>query len=91
MSPAQAEAIAVAALAYLAEQVELAARFLALSGLEAGDLRRAARDPAFLAGVLDFVVANEPVLLALAARTGRPVAEIETAQRLLSGEGSEPD
>ena len=85
MSRREAEAIAVAALGYLAEDVALARRFLDLSGLQAGDLRRAAEDPAFLAGLLDFVVAHEPVLIALAARTGRAVADIEAAQRLLSG------
>jgi hypothetical protein len=85
----EAEAIAVAALSYLAEDVGLASRFLALSGLEASDLRRAAQDPAFLAGLLDFVAGHEQVLIALAARTGRSVAEIERARRLLSGEEDE--
>jgi len=87
MARSEAEAIALAAFAYVAEDVELARRFLALSGMEPGQLRQAAADPSFLAGVLDFVVAHEPVLIALAARTDRPAAEIETAQRLLAGEG----
>jgi hypothetical protein len=86
LSRAEAEEIAVAALAYLAEDAELAGRFLALSGLEAGQLRLAAEDPAFLSGVLDFVVSHEAVLIALAARAGRAAAEIEAAQRLLAGE-----
>lgn len=92
MSRREAEAIAVAALAYLAEDAELARRFLVLSGLEAGQLRQAAREPGFLTGVLDFLVAHEPALIALAARSGRAVAEIEAAQRLLAGgkDGREP-
>jgi hypothetical protein len=86
LSRAEAEEIAVAALAYLAEDAGLAGRFLALSGLEAGQLRQAAQDPAFLSGVLDFVVSHEAVLIALVERTGRAAAEIEAAQRLLAGE-----
>lgn len=76
----------MAALAYLAEDAELASRFLALSGLEAGQLRMAAEDPALLSGVLDFVTSHEAVLIALAVRTGRAATEIEAAQRLLAGE-----
>lgn len=89
MSRHEAEEIAVTALAYIAVEPELTRRFLALSGLEAGDLRQAAADPAFLGGVLDFVMAHEPVLIAVAAAAGRPTAEIGRAHRLLSHDSDE--
>jgi hypothetical protein len=88
-----AEEIAVGALAYIAGDRELTRRFLALSGLEAGDLRQAAGDPAFLAGILDFVTSHEAVLIAIAAASGRPTADVERAHCLLSlgqAEGREP-
>lgn len=94
LSQDEAEAIAIGALAYIAGDVELTRRFLALSGLEDGDLRQAAGEPGFLAGVLDFVMAHEPVLIAIAAADNRPTAEIEAAHRLLSlteGDGREAD
>jgi hypothetical protein len=40
--------------------------FLGATGLDLEDVRAGARDPAFLAGVLDHVAGNEPVLLACA-------------------------
>jgi hypothetical protein len=93
LSREEAEEIAIGALAYIAGDVELTRRFLGLSGLEAGDLRRAAGDPAFLAGVLEFVMGHEPVLIAIAAAANRPVADVETAHRHMvrrAGGGGDP-
>ena len=48
------------------------AEALAVSALafEAAAIRRAAREPGFLAGVLRFVVAHEPTLLCFAEQAG---------------------
>jgi hypothetical protein len=66
MSTDQAESIALQALAFLASDSELLPRFLALTGIDPGEIRKAAAEPGFLAGVLAFFMAHEPSLLKLA-------------------------
>ena len=63
ISPETAEILALQALGWLAGRPEDIARFLAGSGLEAAELRRAASDPQLLGSLLDFLLANEPLLL----------------------------
>ena len=58
-----AETIALQALTHLVGQENLLERFIALSGLSPRDLQNGATDPDFLAGVLDFFLANEADLL----------------------------
>jgi len=78
-----AENIALQALAFLASDAELLARFLALTGIEASAIRKAAAEPGFLAGVLAFFTAHEPSLLKLADATGLKPEEFEAAARAL--------
>lgn len=54
------------ALAHVAGDPDLGARFLALSGLDAAGLRARADDPALLAAVIAFLAAREPDLVACA-------------------------
>ena len=79
-----AEAMAVAALGFLAAEPERLSRFVALSGLEVADLRRAARDEGFLAGIMAYVAADEALLLEFAAASGRNPEEIAAAHRVLN-------
>ena len=51
-----AEALAIRALGFVAADPELLPRFLAISGIEAQSIRQAAREPGFLAGVLQFIL-----------------------------------
>ena len=62
-SPEEAEVIALKALAFLANDAPRLGRFLALSGTSPGDIREAARDPQFLAGVLNHLLQDESLLL----------------------------
>ena len=78
-----AEALAIAALGFIAADPELLPRFLAITGIEASDIRRAATSPGFLAGVLQFVAAHEPTLLAFAQATGNDPASIVRALKAL--------
>lgn len=78
-----AEELAVAALGFVAADPELLPRFLALTGIEAGHIRRAAAEPGFLAGVLEFVLAHEPTLAAFCAATGVEPARVPAALRAL--------
>ena len=57
------EEIAVAALTFVAGDPALLNRFLAISGINPGQIRAAASEPGFLAGVLQFIAAHEPTLL----------------------------
>ncbi len=79
----EAEAIAVKALGFVAADPELLPRFLAITGIEAHSIRRAASEPGFLGGVLQFILAHEPTLLRFAEETGTPPASVGKALRAL--------
>ena len=78
-----AEQIAVAALGFIATDGALLPRFLAITGIEAGAIRAAAEEPGFLAGVLHFVAAHEPTLLAFSAHAGIDPPSVVEAMRAL--------
>jgi hypothetical protein len=83
LSPQQAEAIAAEALAFLAEDADRLGRFLALSGLAPTDIRAQLNDAVFLGGVLDFVLGDDRLIVALAERLGLPPETPAAARRLL--------
>ena len=80
----EAESLAVSALGFLAAEPERLAGFLSLSGLGPDTVRQAARDPAFLPAVLDYLMANEPVLLAFAAEHGLDPKAVAAARKVLA-------
>ena len=79
----QAEAIAIQALGFVASDLELLPRFLAMTGIEAHSIRQAAGEPGFLAGVLQFILAHEPTLLRFAEETGVAPGAVGRALRAL--------
>lgn len=81
------DVLALNALAWLSGEPELLSRFLALSGLQPGQIAAVAREPAFLGGVLDFIVANEADLLRFAAASDLRPEAVADAWRRLSGGG----
>lgn len=83
---ADAQETAISVLGWLAGEPELLGRFLALSGLEAHDLRSAAQDPGFFPGVLAFLMNHEPTLLAFCAATNTRPESIARAFRELGGD-----
>jgi hypothetical protein len=78
-----AEALAIQALGFVAADPELLPRFLAITGIEAQAIRQAAREPGFLAGVLQFIVAHEPTLLRFSEASGIPPQQVTAALRAL--------
>ena len=80
-----ARALAVDALAFLAADPERIGRFLALTGIGPGDVRSAAAEPHFLAGVLDHVSGDERLLLEFAAHAEIKPAVVERARMSLEG------
>lgn len=82
---AEAEALAIEALAYLAQDPELLPRFLSLTGIEASSIREAAQEPAFLTGVLQFFLSHEPTLMQFCAETNRAPQAVADAINYLPG------
>lgn len=82
-----AEATAIEALGFIAADEKLLPRFLSITGIEAHSIREAAREPGFLAGVLDFILAHEPTLMAFCEASGRDPASIGAARHKLAGGG----
>jgi hypothetical protein len=80
-----AQATAISALGFLAADEMRLERFLALSGLGPHNLRRAAADSGFLAAVLDYVVADEGLLVAFAEQEGLDPAAVARARHSLAG------
>ena len=81
-----AEALAVAALRFLAAEPERLGRFLAVTGIGPEAIREAAREPQFLAGVLDHVAADERLLIEFAAEAKiKPEAVMRAAVALGGG------
>jgi hypothetical protein len=80
-----AEAIAIQALSYLAGQPDELGRFLALTGISPQQLRAAAAQPGFLAGVLEHLGSDEALLRAFADESHIDPVEIVRARMILSG------
>lgn len=79
------ETLAINALVWLSNDPDLMSRFLSLTGIEASDIRYAAREPGFLAGVLQFFLAHEPTLLRFCEETGTNPSSLQHAVALLPG------
>jgi hypothetical protein len=85
LGPEAAEGLAVRALAYLAADAERLRVFLDASGIEASAIRAAAREPRFLAGVLEHIASDERLLLGFAGKLDCDPSLIGRAQAALSG------
>jgi len=86
-----AEALAIQALSFIAADPERLGRFLAATGIGPGDIRAAAREPLFLAGVLDHITNDESLLMGFASDVKSDPHEIVRAQSTLSGRRYERD
>lgn len=86
MSKDLAEGIALEAFQRLAADAERLGRFLAVSGLDAGSVRQAASEAGFLPAVLDYLCADEALLVAIAAELGRRPEQVAEARHKISPE-----
>jgi len=82
-----AEILAIKALAFIAEEPERLNLFLVSTGIEAAEIRTAAREPGFLAGVLEHMLANESLLIAFAESAGIDPAALAGARSALDPQG----
>ncbi|HKM87566.1 MAG TPA: DUF3572 domain-containing protein [Xanthobacteraceae bacterium] len=85
-TPEAAEMLAIQALGFIAAEPERLTRFLSMTGIEAADIRTAAREPRFLAGVLEHMLGEESLLLAFAANAGIDPADVAHARSALGGQ-----
>jgi hypothetical protein len=83
-----AQVIALKMLAFLASDSDRLGAFLAASGLGPADLKSGARDPQFLAGVMDYLLGDESLFLAFAENSEMSPAAIAGARRSLPGGGA---
>jgi hypothetical protein len=81
----QAEGLAIQALSFTASEPERLGRFLAVTGIAPAEIRAAAAEPGFLAGVLEHLAADERLLTAFAADAGIDPAAIGKALATLNG------
>jgi hypothetical protein len=80
---ADAEALAIKALSFLAGRPEELGRFLALTGIDPAGLRHAAAEPGFLGGVLDFLLQDEALMMVFADAEGVPPTALARARHRL--------
>lgn len=80
-----AETIALQALGWLAAQHELLPAFMAMTGAEAGSLRDAAAQPAFLGAVMDFILSDDAHVTAFCDAAGLPYTAPMRARAVLPG------
>ena len=65
-----AETVALKALAWLAADEDMLRNFCGATGMNAVDLRKAAAEPEFLAGILDFVMLDDNWVAAFSEAAG---------------------
>lgn len=81
--------LAISALAHIAADDERLQRFLAVTGLDPSNLRAEAEKPGFASGVLDYVCADESLLIGFAAEHSLAPEAVASAQRMLAGPAGE--
>lgn len=89
LSKTDAQNIAIGFLGFLGRESEHLSRFLALTGLDPAQLRANARKDEFLAALLDYLMADEALLLAYCANENVAPGSVAPARALLTS--SNPD
>ncbi len=80
-----AQEIAIGALTFLSSEPEQLGRFLSLAGIGPEEIRDAAAEPGFLAGVLEFLMQDEQLLLSYTESAGIRPTMIAAAHLKLAG------
>jgi hypothetical protein len=83
-----ARQLALDALLFLAGDSLRITKFLDVTGMEAAELREHAREDGTLAAVLEYLLADETLLLVFAANGGHHPAEVAPALEQLRREGN---
>jgi hypothetical protein len=83
--------MAIQVLTFLAEDADRLQRLLATTGIGPQQIRAAAREPEFLAGVLNHLAADEPLLVTFAEQAGIDPFDVRRASNMLVPDGWERD
>jgi hypothetical protein len=84
-SPDQAAALALKALGYLVNFEPALNRFMELSGAGPSSIRERADEPDFLAAVLDFLLADEELLVRFCDDASVDARAVHLARHVLAG------
>ncbi len=87
VNPEFSRSLAASALAFVAADPERLERFLSLTGLGPHNLRDAAQDPSFDGSVLEYMLADEQLLLRFAADSELEPEVVALAHQALSRPG----
>lgn len=85
VNPEFSRSLAASALAFVAADPERLERFLNLTGLGPHSLRDAAEDPAFDGSVLEYLLADEELLLRFASASQLMPETVALARQVLCG------
>ena len=80
----EAETIGVKAVEFLFAEPTRTERFVKLTGLKAGAVKRGLAEPEFLAGILDYLLADESLLFEFSTFAHMPVTMAQQARRALA-------
>jgi hypothetical protein len=80
-----AHLLAIRGLTFVAQDGERLGRFLALSGVGPADIRARAADPAFLGGVLDYILGDDAMVIAFAEWAEVSPESVAKARHILPG------
>ena len=83
MAKEAAERLAIQALTFIAQDGERLGRFLAITGIDLSEIRAAAGQPGFLAGVLEHIAEDQRLIESFAAEAGLEPADIDKARHAL--------
>jgi Protein of unknown function (DUF3572) len=85
VNPEFSRSLAASALAFVASDPDRLQRFLNLTGLGPHSLRDAAEDPSFHSSVLEYMLADEELLLRFASESGVKPETVALAHQALCG------
>ena len=85
LSQKNAEVLAIQGVSFLASDDDRIARFMANSGMSADSLTHGIHDPAILAGVLDYLLSDDSLLLDFAEYAGVAPETPALARAVLPG------
>lgn len=77
--------IAIAILNWLSEKPDMLSRFLALTGLDAGDLRSFSKSAGFNVSLLEFIMGHEPSLMDFCDNSGIAPEAVAAAWQKAAG------
>lgn len=85
MNDENARSLAGRALVYIAQEPDRIGQFLAMTGIGPAEIRSRAQDPAFLAGILDYLLSDEALLIDFAEWAEIDASSVGRSRQFLPG------